>query len=559
MNDINPIKAALLKCRSLFFGALLFSFVINMLMLATPIYSMQVLDRVLSSGSSNTLLMLTIIVVAALLFTGILQVLRSLIFAQIGRWLADHLSDNIIDNMVTACLHNPKVGAQPIRDLGAIRQFITSPTLASIFDAPWAIIFFITLFIINLTIGIVVVMGAIILLILAYFSQKIPAKEFGEANEQHVHSMQMLENIIKNAEVIKAMNLIENLKENWQIHNQNNLHSNFIANSWATVIVNFTKTYRMTLQIILTGLGAWLVINGSMSAGAIIAVNILAGKALGPFDASVNIYQGLTNVKQSYLRLSEIFMFNQSANTKIELPDPEGAITTNNLSYQEPTSQKWLIKDINIQITPGEAIGIIGPSGSGKTTLARLLVGVLNPTKGDVNIDGAAIHQWNSQQLASNMGYLPQSIELFDGMIKENIARMDKKATDKDIIDAATISNIHKYILSSFEDGYQTNVISNGMNLSSGQRQRIALARAFYGNPKIVILDEPNSSLDTEGEHALTQCIKNAKQKNITTLTIAHRPALLNHVDRIMVLRDGQIALFDTKDKVLKKLTAKIG
>ncbi|WP_371169766.1 type I secretion system permease/ATPase [Aliiroseovarius sp. 2305UL8-7] len=549
----DPVKAALKECRPLFIGALVFSLVINLLSLAVPIYSMQVLDRVLSSGSKNTLIMLTIIVVASVVFSGLITGLRSVVFTQISRWLDDKLSTEIVHKMIALSLRRPNIGTQPMRDLGTVRNFIASPTMGSMLDAPWAIIFFVVLYLINTTIGVVVTISAIVLLGLAILAQRAPSRLLASSGDAQVKSMQALESVVRNAEVVRAMGMTASATRVWREQNDGTLDAGYRAGNIGTIITNSTKTFRMGLQILITGLGAWLVINGKMSMGAIIAVNMLTGKALAPFDASVSIYQGWTNIKKAHKRLSAVFEFEDQSGPRLELPEPKGAISLRNAAYQDMGSKRWLLRGISLEFPAGSLVGVIGPSGSGKTTLARLLVGVRRPTSGTAALDGASLDQWRPDQLATAIGYLPQDIELFSGTVAENIARMDVEAEDAAIVDAAKSAEVHEFILG-LPDGYQTDIGANGAALSGGQRQRIALARCFYGNPKVLVLDEPNSNLDTEGEQALVQSLMNAKSRGITTVIVAHRPALLHHVDRIVVLKAGEVALEGPAKGVLEKL-----
>ncbi|WP_404404528.1 type I secretion system permease/ATPase [Pelagibacterium halotolerans] len=555
MGDVGEdlVKAALNACRPLLVGALAFSLVINLLSLAVPIYSMQVLDRVLSSGSLNTLVMLTLIVVASVVFSGLLTALRSIVFSQISRWLDDEISSKIVSKVIPLALHRQNVGAQPLRDLNAVRSFVASPTIASILDAPWAILFFIVLYIINVTIGIVVTIAAVLLLGLAILAQRAPSKLLASSGDAQVKSMQSLDAVIRNAEVVRAMGMTTSATRVWRLENNKALEDSYRAGNIGTVISSAAKTFRMGLQILITGLGAWLVINGQMSMGAIIAVNMLTGKALAPFDAAVAIYQGWTNVKKARKRLTPVFEFKDSAGDNIELPEPTGALGLTNASYQAPLSKRWLLKGVSLDFPAGGATGVVGPSGSGKTTLCRLLVGIKSPTTGQVRLDGASLDQWRPEQLAPAIGYLPQDIELFSGSVALNIARMQYDADDRAIVEAAQLAEVHDFILG-LPEGYQTDIGANGSALSAGQRQRIALARCFFGKPKLLVLDEPNSNLDTEGEHALVQAMRNAKERGITTVVVAHRPALLHHMDRIAVLKAGEVALHGPAREVMDTL-----
>ena len=499
--------------------------------------------------------MLTFIVSVALVFMGLLQVLRASVFIQIGRWLDDKLSQPLVKRTVELAVVNKEIGSQPIKDLSTIKSFISSPALASIFDAPWAILYFIVIFIINTTLGYLAVAGAVILTILAVFSERTKKQKMGEANEESIKSMQALDAMLQNAEVIRAMGFLNNASKKWQGHSQNSKVLGFSISNFGSILLHFTKSFRMGLQVIVTGLGAYLVLNQQMSAGGIIAVSILSGKALGPFDAAPAILQNWVGVKKAMERLAKLDLSLTSVQNTL-LIDPQGDVKIEKLAFQQPNNKKWVLRGINIDIKAGQAIGIIGPSGTGKTTLARLLVSVLEPSSGAIRLAGASLGDWNEAQLCSLIGYLPQDVELLEGSVADNISKFSEDIEDKDIVKAAQTANMHEFILK-LPHGYQTQIGVGGSQLSAGQRQRIALARCFFGNPKLVVLDEPTSNLDSEGEEALIKCIDNAKALNITTITIVHRPMILKNVDKILVLHSGEAKIFDSPDVVFAKMMGK--
>ena len=475
----SPIREALDQCRPFFWSAVAFSFFINMLLLAVPLYTMQVLDRVLTSGSKDTLLMLTLIVAISLIFAHGLQIFRAFIFSHIGRWMEDRLSGLFVEKTARLAIYKPAIGSQPLRDLATLKNFVASQAMASIFDAPWAIIFFIVIYLINPILGIVVTGGAILLLVLALIAQKLPAKKLEAANERNIKALQSFEAILRNAEVVKAMGLLRPAHEKWRRIYTDSQSLIFSGVNVSTIIANCTRAIRMGLQAMIIGIGAWLVIDGSMSPGGMIAVSILSGKALAPFDAAMSIYQNWVNAKEAHKRLIELHEGVPQAHRTTDLPEPEGRLETRKLAWQEPTSRRWILRGIGISIAPGEIVGVIGPSGAGKTSLARLLVNVQHPTAGAVCLDGADLSQWDESILGSYTGYLPQDVELFSGTIHSNIARLDDNARDEKVIKASKLANVHDFIVS-LPKGYQTDIGTNGAGLSAGQRQRIALARAFY-------------------------------------------------------------------------------
>jgi len=547
----NLLKQYLNACKRALTYNFIFSFAINVLMLATSIYSLQILDRVLSSGSLETLMMLSVIMLVVYVILAFLQIIRSFIFNQISNWLDDKLSSPLLESSISFnSSNNSNLGSQNIRDLANIKSFITGQAITHLFDAPWAIVYFAVIFLIHWINGFIVVAGAAILFLLALLNEKLTKQASEKANEINVLSMRKIESISRNAEVIKAMGMRENITKIWQKINQELIKKNNIALSRSSIISSITKSIRLFIQMLTMAVGAVLVIDNKMSAGGIIATSILSGKALAPFDAAVTIYKSMINSKKSYQRLYQSLEHYQAQEDKLELPQPQGKIELEKLVYKLPDSDQMIIKGINLTINAGEIIGIIGSSGSGKTTLARLIVGVLIPDKGAVRIDEANIADQDDIKLGDHIGYLPQDIELFNANIKENISRMSQEPSSEDIIQAANFTDTNKLILK-LNKGYETNAHC----LSAGQRQRIALARAFYGNPKLVVLDEPNSNLDIQGDNALLKTIQNAKQKQITTIIISHRPTILDNVDKILVIHEGEAKMFDEAHKVIANLS----
>lgn len=542
----NIIREYLSLCKRAFAYNSVFSFFINVLMLATSIYSLQVLDRVLSSNSLETLVMLSLIMLVVYVILAFLQTIRSFIFIQISNWLDEKLSSPLLESSIA--FETKTKGSQNLRDLQTIKSFITGQAVTHLFDAPWAIVYFIVIFFIHWINGFIVVAGAIILLLLALLNERLTKQQVEKSNEINVVSMRTVDKISRNAEIVKAMGMKKDLTVSWQEINKEFIKVNNVATVRSSVISNITRSIRLFIQMLVMAVGALLVIKAKMSAGGIIATSILAGKALAPFDQAVTIYKSLINTKKSYLRLSQNLAEYEAEEKKMDLPEPQGALRLDGIIYKNPHEDKIIIKGLNAEIEAGQTIGIIGPSGAGKTTLARLMVNVLTPIKGSMRLDGADLQNQDSEKVGQYIGYLPQDIELFDAPIKDNIGRMRKDADAQDIVKAAQFCGIHDLILK-LAKGYETNALS----LSGGQRQRVALARAFFGAPKLVVLDEPNSNLDGEGEFALVEVIKKAKAAKITTIIISHRPSILNVVDKIMVLHDGEIKKFDNAQTVIKE------
>lgn len=553
MEQKTKLQEAIIACKKSFIYCFIFSFFINIAMLAMPIYSLQVLDRVLSSFSIETLVVISLIVFVMLLFMTALQIVRNFVFAQIGFYLEKKLEPLLVDKTLDISLNNHAIGSSLVRDLNIIRNFLNSGALSSLFDAPFAPIYFLVIFFIHPLNGIVTVIGAIILFFMAYLNEKLANKRLKKVNDMQMDFFNKTSNLTNSSEAIIAMGMKQNVIKKLFISRKKMQNFSYQANASGFYISAITKLIRMLIQILTMAFGAMLVINNKMSAGGIIATSILAGKALAPFDALVNIWQQFLNSKKSYDRLNKAINDISDENDKTQLPEPKGIIKLENISYKVEQGNKLILKSINLEAYPGQIIAIIGPSGGGKTTLSRLMAGIISPSVGRVLIDDAKLQNYNRQSLGQYIGYLPQQVEFISGTIKENIARMEPKIDDKKVIQAAMDAGSHK-IISDFEKGYDTNLENLGKNLSAGQKQRIALARALYDKTKIMILDEPNSNLDSDGERALVYALKIAKKKQITTFVVSHRTAILDVVDKILVMHEGQIQFFDDKNKVLKKL-----
>jgi PrtD family type I secretion system ABC transporter len=546
------IQSTIESCKKAFWFCLLFSFFISIFTLASSIYSMQVLDRVLSSNSFETLLYLTIIVLMFLIFLGVLTHIRATIFLHIANWLDEKLSIALFNKDIEVQGSSKNINSQNLRDLQIIKTFISSVNLAIIFDSPFAIIYLIVIFFIHPINGIITFSGALIMLKMAYLNDKYTNQLINKTNQMQVEVMRDFEIISSNSEVVNAMAMKVNVRDNWQSGNNELRKISTDLTNIGNRISAVSKTLRMALQIITMASSAILVMNNKMSSGGIIATSILASKALAPFDLAISLWKSFKTTNSAYLRLKESLKNYNEDKGKIELPIPQGNIIVDKLIYKLEKSDRLLIKGISFKINQGEVIGIVGLTGSGKTTLARLLVGVLKPNSGSVKIDGANLFDQDLEKIGKYIGYLPQDVELFQGLVKHNIARMDKNADDKEIIKVAKFCNIHEIILS-LPQGYETMIHKDAGNISAGQKQRIALARAYLGDVKFVVLDEPNSNLDSEGEFALNETILRAKEKKITTIIITHRPSVASICDKIMVLNDGEIKAFDAASVILGK------
>jgi PrtD family type I secretion system ABC transporter len=545
---------ALSACRVIFFYSALFGMVINALVLITPIYSMQVLDRVLSSQSKETLVMLTLVVLIVLITLALIQGARSFILLKMGAWLDQQLAPIVFMYTIRSSAEAKSIGAsQNLRELNTLKNFLVSPQCTTLLDTPWSMIFLVVLFILHSWLGMLAVVGGVILLAMAYINEKSTKPLLEKTNEHYIKSMQLTEQASRNAEVINVMGLLPLVTRRWQRSNADLYYLQSKAGSRSAVLGEITKFVRMVIQIAVTGLGAYLVIKGELSAGGIIASSTLVSRALAPFEASIGSWKAVVGARKAYQKLSQLFEKNYHFSSGVAMPPPTGHLQVDGVYFAAAANQKPILKAITFEVMPGDVVAIIGSSGSGKTTLAKLLVGAIKPTVGTVRLDGVEMYDWAGEDKGRYVGYVPQDIELFSGTIRDNVGRMDPDAPDDAVVAAAQFVDVHEMIVR-LPKGYDTEIGLEGSMLSGGQRQRVALARAFYGNPRFVVLDEPNSNLDTAGEAALTHALERAKKQKVTTIVISHRMALMGVVDKIVMVRDGMVVAAGPRDEILKQL-----
>ena len=550
----SPLVAARARLKGGVRAAVLFSMVINLLMLAAPIYSLQVFDRVLASQSTDTLLFLTIIIVFALAALAGLEIARTRILGEMGKWLERRLSPLLLERLIDAsATRGESVGVQGLRDLKQVRDFLSGQAVKSLLDAPWTPIFVIVMFMLHPLLGVLTIVGAGILLGLAYVNDIRTQKKLNAGNFKTGQAMSMAEESCINADAVAAMGMIPNISKRWRGLNNEGLADLQTAGDAGGNIQAISKFARMTLQILSLGIGAWLVLQGQLTAGGMLAGSILLGRAMAPVDQAIGSWRSAVAARTAYGRLGEM-LGAPLRETPMELPAPDGLLEISDLSYAHPEAKEAMLRNINFKLEPGSSLAIVGPTASGKTTLARLLVGSLVPLRGEIRIDGADIRQWDRSLLGQHMGYLPQDVELFPGTIKENIARLGDVDAAK-VIEAAKMAGAHDLILG-LENGYDTEIGQGGASLSGGQRQRVALARALYGTPKLVVLDEPNANLDNAGDHALITAMQEMTKAGITIIIIAHRPSVLKNIDYSLVLRPGMAAEFGPAKEMFKTISA---
>jgi len=559
----NPLKVALEKCRAAFKVTFVFAFFINLLMLVTPLYSLQVLDRVIGSGNLSTLMMLSIIIACIYFVHTLLQIARSFTLIKVGEWLDNTLSPIIFAHSISASATkvNP-ASSQMLRDFQTLKTFLTSTGINTLFDAPWSIVYIIVVFLIHPYIGWITIAGAVIIVGFAFFNAVATNRTLGEATEFSIKGMGQADVANRNAEAVEAMGMINNVRNNWSKFNKASLAKQSVASYRNGIISNLSSFIRNIMTMAVTGTGAYVVVstNGAdMTTGGMIASSIIVGRALAPFANAIGMWKSISGAMKAYKNVNDSFDKHEVRDQAMPIPHVDGHLAIENVYYAAPIPQgapqppmpQHILKGVSFAIQPGESLAIIGPSGAGKSTLAKIMVGVWGASSGDVRLDGGDVFTWNRENFGEHVGYLPQGIELFSGSIKQNIARMSSEDTidPEKVIETAKMCGGHDIILR-FPNGYDTDIGAGGSNLSGGQRQRIGLARAFYGNPKLVVLDEPNANLDEAGELALAEALREAKKKGIAVIVISHRPSILTEVDKILVLQDGAVASFGAKEEV---------
>ena len=552
----NEIKSDLQKalglCRKSFATAGFFSLFINFLMLVPAIYMLQLYDRVLTSGSQSTLLMLTLIMLLLLITMGTLEWVRGQILIRVGVRLELLLNKRLFGlTFKQALFTNGRTGSQPLDDLTELRTFLTTNGLFAFFDAPWLPIYIAVMFMFHEWFGWMAVGTAIILGILAVVTEKLTNKDIANATSLAGAGKGLVNKNLRNAEVVESMGMLEGIQEGWQKGTNKVLQLQAKASSNYGMVSSISKTIRVVAQSLVLGMGAYLAVMQEISPGLMIAGSILLGRALAPIDLMIGSWKGFVSARGVYSRLNKLLLEIPKEEEKMSLPAPDGQITVDNIVVSAPGQRKPILMGVNFSLEAGESLGIIGPSGSGKSVLARALLGIWPAISGKVRLDGVDIFSWDRRELGPHIGYLPQDIELFQGTVAENISRFSVLSSEK-VVAAAKLADVHEMILK-LPQGYDTVIDAVGGVLSGGERQRVGLARAVYGDPKLVLLDEPNSNLDELGEMALQNAIDALKEKKTTVIVITHRRGILSELDKILLMRDGRMISFAPRDEALKQ------
>ncbi|WP_460273899.1 type I secretion system permease/ATPase [Celeribacter sp. ULVN23_4] len=531
----------------------MFTLATNILVLSIPIYLFQISDRVFTSRSIDTLIMLTIVVAGAILLQAMLDAVRRFILMRTAVEVAARLGSPILSAAARAALHSNGREYQTLGDLQQIRSFLVSGTLLSFLDVPFAPIFVLAIYMVHPHLGHIVVLTGLVLTVIALINQKITAKPFAEANLAQSRANLHLDSMSRNSQIINALAMIPEAVSIWGRDTANSLKSQVRAQDRNILTAAFSRAFRLMTQIAILGWGAYLSLHGEITGGMVIAASIIAGRALAPVEGAIEGWSHFLLSRAAYGRIEGLLRASPLNHERLILPHPEGRLDVERLLFVPRGTKNVVLNGISFALNPGESLAVIGNSGAGKTTLGKMLVGSILPTSGCVRLDLMDLRNWDQRQLGENIGYLPQDVQLFPGTIKDNIARMRPDATDAQIHEAAVLADVHDMI-ASFPQGYETVVASDGTPLSGGQKQRIALARAFFGNPRLLVLDEPNSNLDTAGDLALAQAMRHAKRAGITVVVITQKPSLLAEVDKIMLMAQGGVSLFGARAQVLREL-----
>ncbi|MDY3203457.1 MAG: type I secretion system permease/ATPase [Arcobacter sp.] len=553
---VSELKKSILSAKKSFIMVGLFSMFINILMLVPPLYMLQLYDRVLSSRSEDTLIMLTLIVVVLFITMGLLEVVRSRVLVRVGNKMDSMLSQRIFDSLFELERKAPgRSSSMPLNDLTQVRQFMTGNGLFAFFDAPWMPIYIIVLFIFHPAFGFFAIFAAIVLVAITILNEYSTKDKLAEANNLSRASTIYVDSNIRNAEVVNAMGMRNNISKVWADKYYGFLNAQNSASDSAGIWSNLSKSLRVMFQSLILGLGGYLAINMEVTPGMMIAASIIMGRALAPLDLIIGSWKGFSSARSSYERIESLLNDFPKDKEYMQLPAPKGEISLENVVVIPPSGTVPSLKGVSMRIEKGDVVGIIGPSAAGKSSLARVMLGLWPLSNGVARLDKADISQWDREDLGQYVGYLPQDIELFEGTVSQNIARFGEVEPAK-VVEAATKAGVHEMILK-LPEGYDTKIGPGGASLSGGQRQRIGLARALYNNPVFIVLDEPNSNLDDVGEAALVEAIKSLRAGGTTVVIITHRTNVLQATNKLALINNGVLELYGNTNDVLNAIAKK--
>jgi PrtD family type I secretion system ABC transporter len=548
------LRQTLRRCRGAFLGASVFSFFINLLMLTGSIYSLQVFDRVLSSRSISTLIYLSLLAGLALVFLWFLDLARAQVMTAVGTWFDERVGPRLMAGTVagTGPVAPGPGAAQPLRDLIQIRNFLVGPNLFPVMDVPWAPVMLLMLFALHPYLGYIALAGAGLLILLAVAGDLWTKQANERAAALNGEGLYDAETAARNVDSIRAMGLMPMIAQRWKSRNSMALGYARHAALRSNLLGSLSRLVRQMLQIAMLGVGAWLTLKGEVSGGALIASSILVGRALAPVEMAVGALRQAVAARQAYKRIGAFIDQAEAQPPQAVLFRAKGRLTVEDVIYVHPNTKEPTLKGISFALEPGESLAVMGPSGSGKTTLSRVLAGAVRANAGAARLDGVDIAAWNPEDRGTHTGYLPQTVELFRGTIEDNIARL-RVPDAAMVVAAAELARAHEMI-QALPNGYKTEIGEGGLGLSGGQRQKIGLARALYGDPKFVVMDEPNANLDQQGEAALSETMRELKRRAVSVAVVTHRPSVIDVVDKILILRDGKVLMFGPRAEVLARL-----
>lgn len=549
----NVLTRALADGKGPMAWAAAFSFFSNVLYLALPLYTYQIYGRVLVSQNQPTLWVLTLITVFVFIVSSAIDDVRARILINYGVMLDQRVSGQVFTALFDDSVRGGAGRAQALRDLDQFRTTLTGIAAAAFFDVPWIPVFLFVLYLIDPMVGVLTTVGAVALLGLALWQENSIRPASKDASDAQLRSYAFTEAALRNGEVVRAMGMLPTLGAAWAGHRQVTIERGAVASEKSNTFTNIIKTVRMAIQVLIIAVGAYLIIKAQIHQGLLFANMILAARALQPIEKIVGSWEPLNNMARSHGRLMTLLSKAEPKPPATALPRPRGKLTVEAVNFAPPGANKLLLTNINLGLEAGETLGVIGPSGAGKSTLARLLVGIWRPVNGVVRLDGADVFTWDRADFGRYVGYLPQDTELFAGTIRDNIARFRSDVTDAEVVRAAQLAGVHELVLR-MPKGYETDVGEGGLTLSAGQRQRVGLARTMLGDPAFIVLDEPNASLDAEGEEALLSALDSMKANGATVVIISHKPSIFRAADKMLVLRDGRVELFGPRDQVMSRL-----
>jgi PrtD family type I secretion system ABC transporter len=548
------ILAVIKASRGVIISTFFFSCIVNILMLTGSLFMLQVYDRVIPSSSVPTLAALSVIVLILYAYYGVLEYVRTRLLVRIGRRVEESLRSRVFDAVAGLALRKAgNSGGQPVQDLGAIRQFLSGQGPLAFLDMPWVPIYLLVVFLLHWILGVVAVISAIIITILALLTERSTRQPMANANISMMKAALMTEEARRNSEALFSLGMKGTMRKRWMATQHEALDHQTRANDAGATYSSLSRVFRMIVQSGILAAGAYLAIKHEISGGSIVASSIIMGRALAPIEQAVGNWQQFLGCRKAMERLTKILDSVPPDVERMKLPAPKGFLEVDNLVLMLPGSDKPVLQGVSFKVKPGQGLGIIGPTGAGKSTLSRVLVGLLAPQRGSVRLDGATPDQRNDDERGKMIGYLPQDIQIFDGTVAQNISRFTENPDSTKIVEAAQLANIHDFIMR-LPQGYDTPLAESGSRLSAGQKQRVALARALFGDPVLFVMDEPNSNLDADGEMALDRAIRASLKRGATVVVVAHRPSALHAMNDLLVLTNGQVAAYGTRDEILKKV-----